>query len=109
SGLSAGERAPEPPSYVDKAECGTLPQAPTPSVGRAVMSEYDQAVEALYRAPLSNFVAERKRLAAALKAAGDKDAAARIMRLVRPPVSAWVVNQLWWLEQSAFEALLAAA
>jgi hypothetical protein len=80
-----------------------------PVFGRSVMSEYDEAVEALYRSPLSDFVAERKRLAAELKAAGDKDAAARISKLVRPPVSAWVVNQLWWREQSAFEALLAAA
>jgi hypothetical protein len=73
------------------------------------MSEYDEALEALYRSPLSDFVAERKRLAAELKAAGDKDAAARMSKLVRPPVSAWVVNQLWWREQSAFEALLEAA
>lgn len=73
------------------------------------MSEYDEAVATLYRAPLSEFVAERKRLAAELKAAGNKDAAARFGKLVRPPVSAWVVNQLWWREQEAFQALLAAA
>jgi len=73
------------------------------------MSEYDEAVTALYRAPLSDFVAERKRLATALKAAGDKDAAARVGKLVRPSVSAWVVNQLWWRERDAFEGLLAAA
>ena len=73
------------------------------------MSEFDQAVAALYRAPLSDFVTERKRLSGELKAAGDKDAATRLGKLVRPPVSAWVVNQLWWREQSAFEALLAAA
>jgi hypothetical protein len=73
------------------------------------MSEYDEAVATLYRAPLSEFVAERKRLAGELKAAGHKDAAARFGKLVRPPVSAWVVNQLWWREQDAFQALLAAA
>src|SRR5512146_560589 len=73
------------------------------------MSEYDEAVATLYRAPLSEFVAERKRLAAELKAAGNKDAATRFGKLVRPPVSAWVVNQLWWREQDAFQALLAAA
>lgn len=73
------------------------------------MSDYEEAVNALYRAPLSDFVGERKRLAGELKAAGDKDGAARVTKLVRPPVSAWVVNQLWWRERAAFEALLSAA
>ena len=73
------------------------------------MSAYDEAVTTLYQATLSDFVAERKRLAAELKAAGDKDAAARVAKLVRPPVSAWAVNQLWWRERKAFEALVTAA
>lgn len=73
------------------------------------MSEYDEAVATLYRAPLADFVAERKRLAGELKAAGHKDEAARLGKLVRPPVSAWVVNQLWWRKREGFEALLAAA
>ena len=73
------------------------------------MSAYDEAVTTLYQAALSDFVAERKRLAAERKAAGDKDAAARIAKLGRPPVSAWAVNQLWWREREAFEALVAAA
>jgi hypothetical protein len=73
------------------------------------MSAYDEAVTTLYQATLGDFVAERKRLAIELKAAGDKVAAARMARLVRPPVSAWVVNQLWWREREPFEALLVAA
>ena len=73
------------------------------------MSAYDEAVTTLYQALLSDFVAERKRLALELKAAGDKDAAASFAKLVRPPVSAWAVNQLWRREREAFEALLAAA
>lgn len=73
------------------------------------MSAYDEAVTTLYQASLSDFVAERKRLAAELKAAGDKDAAARVVKLARPPVSAWAVNQLWWREREAFEELVAAA
>jgi hypothetical protein len=73
------------------------------------MSTYDEAVTTLYQAALSDFVAERKRLANELKAAGDKDAATRVGKLARPPVSAWVVNQLWWREREAFDALLAAA
>lgn len=67
------------------------------------------ALETLFRAGFAEFVAERKRLAAELKAAGEKDASARLAKLARPPVSAWAVNQLWWNERDAFEALLKAA
>lgn len=64
---------------------------------------------ALHQAPLAEFVAERKRLAAELKARGDKDGAAQLGKVPRPPVSAWVVNQLWWKEQRDFEQLIEAA
>jgi ribosomal protein L12E/L44/L45/RPP1/RPP2 len=72
------------------------------------VSAYDAAVTSLYQAPFAEFVAERKRLSAELKAAGDKDGA-RLGKLSRPPVSAWAVNQLWWRERVAFEALVEAA
>ena len=67
------------------------------------------AVETLFRAPLNEFVAERKRLASELKASGDKQAATKLSQLARPSVSAWAVNQLWWQQRPAFEALLQAA
>ena len=54
----------------------------------------------LYQAPLEQFVAERKRLAK-----DDKG----LVKLKRPTVSAWAVNQLWWHARDAFDALLAAA
>lgn len=73
------------------------------------MAAYEDAVEALHRAPFADFVAERKRLAAELKARGDKEGAARLSKLPRPPVSAWAVNQLWWKERQGFEALMAVA
>jgi hypothetical protein len=72
-------------------------------------TDYDAAVEALYRGPVDTFVAERKRLAAELKTAGKKDDAARLAKLGRPSLSAWVVNQLWWHEREAVERLFAAA
>jgi hypothetical protein len=72
-------------------------------------SAYDDAVATLYRAPLEQFVAERKRLAAELKAAGDKEGAAHFAKLARPPVSAWAVNQLWWQARDTFDDLLASA
>lgn len=73
------------------------------------MSDYAEAVTALYRAPFGEFVSERKRLANELKAGGNKDGAARLSKLARPPVSAFAVNQLWWQERAGFEELLAAA
>jgi hypothetical protein len=72
-------------------------------------ASYDDALLELYRVPHSAFVSERKRLAGELKAAGDKEGAARLARLPRPPVSAWAVNQLWWHDRAALEAMLATA
>ena len=70
---------------------------------------YDDAVASLYQVPIDQFVAERKRLAGELKAAGDKDGAARLAKLARPPISAWVVDQLWWQARDAFDALFETA
>jgi hypothetical protein len=74
-----------------------------------VSAAFDAALETLFRAALSDFVAERKRLVSELKASGDAAGAASLSKLARPPVSAWTVNQLWWKERAAFEALLNAA
>ncbi len=73
------------------------------------MADYDAALEELYQAPHGSFVDERKRLAAELKATGDKTAAATLAKRARPAISAWVVNQLWWHARDAFESLLASA
>jgi outer membrane biosynthesis protein TonB len=70
---------------------------------------YDDAVTALYQAPVDTFVAERKRLAGELKAAGDKAGATKLGKLGRPTLSAWAVNQLWWHAREAFDALFATA
>ncbi|HMJ51175.1 MAG TPA: hypothetical protein VK540_03845 [Polyangiaceae bacterium] len=71
-------------------------------------TKYDDAVIALYRAPLDKFVAERKRLSSELKTGGDKAGATRLAGLGRPPISAWTVNQLWWDAREAFDELFAA-
>jgi hypothetical protein len=75
----------------------------------AMAASYDEAVAELYRSPHDAFVAERQRLARELKAAGDKPGAARLLKLGRPTLSAWAVNQLWWHARESFEQLLAAA
>lgn len=76
---------------------------------RQRVTTYEDAVVALYQAPFAEFVAERKRLAAEVKAAGDKEGSTRLSKLARPPVSAWAVNQLWWKERDDFERLIAVA
>jgi hypothetical protein len=73
------------------------------------MADYRQALQALSRVPLANFVAERERLAAELRAAGDEDAARQLAQRRRPTASAWTVNQLYWHARGTFDALLAAA
>lgn len=72
-------------------------------------TKYDTAVASLHQAPFAAFVEERKRLAGELKAAGDTAGAARLAKTTRPPISVWVVNQLWWRERKAFEALFETA
>lgn len=68
---------------------------------------YEEAISALYRAPHGEFVAERKRLSAELTTAGDKTSAGVLTKHNRPSVSAWAVNQLWWRDAAAVEALFA--
>src|SRR5579863_128601 len=70
---------------------------------------YDDAVRELYQAPHPQFVAERKRLADELRAAGDRDGAAKLAKLSRPTVSAWVVNQLHWHARRELDEMLAIA
>lgn len=70
---------------------------------------YDEALQELYQAPLSQFVAERKRLAGDLKASGDAAGAKQLLERKRPTVSAWVVNQLYWHARDAFDEMLATA
>lgn len=74
----------------------------------AAVSE-EAAITSLFRAALDEFVAVRKQLSSELKAAGDAEAAGRVAKLKRPTVSVWTVNQLWWQDREAFEALFASA
>jgi hypothetical protein len=70
---------------------------------------YEEALKELYQVPLTQFVAERKRLAGDLKGSGDASGAKRLLDRKRPTVSAWVVNQLYWHARDAFDELLATA
>jgi hypothetical protein len=70
---------------------------------------YEDALQELYQAPLTQFVAERKRLAGDLKASGDASGAKQLADRKRPTVSAWVVNQLYWHARDAFDEMLKTA
>lgn len=56
--------------------------------------ELDEALDALYDAPPEEFVAERKRLAKELKAAGHDADADQLTKLRKPVVAAWALNRL---------------
>jgi hypothetical protein len=56
--------------------------------------DLDQALDALYDAAPEDFVAERKRLAKELKAAGHTDDAAELAKVRKPTVAAWAMNRL---------------
>jgi hypothetical protein len=70
---------------------------------------YADAARALHQVPLAQFVAERKRLADELRAAGDKKGGAKLRQLPRPSVSAWVTNQLYWHARDLYDEMMAAA
>ncbi len=65
-------------------------------------------VARLYQEVPQSFVAHRNELARDLARAGQRELSARIKTLAKPPVSAWVVNQLYWHERAEYDALLAA-
>lgn len=68
------------------------------------MPDRTDAADRLYQLPLPEFTAARKEAA---KAAG-KDGAV-IRGLQKPSVPAWAVNQLYWRERRAWDALVRAA
>src|SRR5436190_15057047 len=56
--------------------------------------DIEQAIDELYAADLEQFVAERTRLAKALRDAGDREGAEAFAKLRKPTVAAWALNQL---------------
>ncbi len=74
---------------------------------RKMKSDIEREVDDLFALPLDDFTAVRNALAARLKKDGRANDAARVKSLQKPPVSAWVVNQLYWRHREAFDRLLA--
>ena len=71
-------------------------------------SKLNDEVDELFKLPLAEFIDARNALAKRLKQSGRADDANLVKTLVKPPISAWTVNQLYWNHRSAFERLLAA-
>jgi hypothetical protein len=59
-------------------------------------SSVDREIDRLFQLSLQEFTAARNSLVANLKRAGELEEAARVAGLAKPPLSAWVVNQLFW-------------
>jgi hypothetical protein len=71
-------------------------------------SKLNDEVDDLFKLPLAEFIDARNALAKRLKQSGRADDANLVKTLVKPPISAWTVNQLYWNHRSAFDRLLAA-
>ena len=70
-------------------------------------SNLEDDLDGLFKLPLTEFTGARNELAARLKKAGRGDEVAFVKVLVKPPVSAWAVNQLYWNHRKAFDRLIA--
>lgn len=62
----------------------------------------------LYGLPLERFIAERSALAKELRAGGQGDEAERVVKLRKPSVAAWAVNQLVRTQRAALGELFEA-
>ncbi|WP_394835589.1 hypothetical protein LVJ94_01500 [Pendulispora rubella] len=65
----------------------------------------EEELDALYSAPLAEFIDARKVLATRAKKDGDKEGAARIAALPKPSAAAWAVNQMYRTAPRELEAL----
>lgn len=70
----------------------------------APISEVRSASD-LYGLPLEEFTPARNALAKRLRAAGEKDEAARVAKLRKPSTAAWAVNQLVRTQRKAISEL----
>ena len=71
-------------------------------------SKLEDEVDALFKLPLAEFIGARQALAARVKKEGRGAEADLVKALVKPSISAWVVNQLYWRHREPFERLIAA-
>jgi hypothetical protein len=75
--------------------------------GHLTKPDLEDDVDVLFTLPLADFIDARKTLAIRLKQAGHGAEADRVKTLVKPSISAWAVNQLYWKHRQAFDRLIA--
>lgn len=75
--------------------------------GSEAKGKLDDDIDALFKLPLAEFTGARNTLAARLKKGGRHNEADRVKLLVKPSISAWAVNQLYWIHRDAFDQLIA--
>ena len=73
---------------------------------RQIKRSLDNDLDGLFRLPLGEFTAARNSLASHLKKVGRGDEADFVKSMVKPPISAWAVNQLYWKHRGAFDQLI---
>src|SRR6266508_5976217 len=73
----------------------------------ATNGKLEDELDALFKLPLPEFIAGRKTLAAQVKKSGRRDDADYVKALVKPSITAWAVNQLYWQYRDAFDRLIA--
>ena len=75
--------------------------------GRELKGQLDDEIDDLFKLPLAEFTGARNTLAARLKKGGQPNDAERVKLLAKPSISAWAVNQLYWMHRDVFDELLA--
>jgi hypothetical protein len=66
----------------------------------------ENEIDALFQLMPVEFTAARNALTSRLKKAGRTEDAEQVKGLVKPPVTAWAVNQLYWRHRDAFDRLI---
>lgn len=75
--------------------------------GNQSKGKFDDDVDALFSLALTEFTSVRNTLATRLKREGNGDKANLVKALVKPSITAWAVNQLYWMHREAFDLLIA--
>ena len=75
--------------------------------GGETSSKLEGDLDALFKLPLAEFTAARNTLAGQLKQGGRGSDADLVKALVKPSITAWAVNQLYWKHREAFDRLIA--
>ena len=69
-------------------------------------NKLESDVDALFQLPLAEFIVARNALASQLKKEKRVNEADFVKTLVKPSVSAWAVNQLYWEHRKEFDRLI---